>query len=123
MCDQQLLDLAAKAAMRAGLKLECPDELDGVYVSRCSGRNGYTWNPLEDDGDALRLAVKLGLTLRLNQFDEWTQVFAGDCYARMTPAVSEHIGRTREGQTIEQATRRAIVRAAAEIGKAMQEKH
>lgn len=43
------------------------------------------WNPLTDDGDALRLAVKLNLDIRYK-----------DSYA---------------------ATRRAIVRAAAAIGK------
>lgn len=117
MEDRELLDLAAKAAGMPPLHDE-----HGIFSAWVGDpERGQWWNPLEDDGDALRLAVKLGLTLRLNQFDEWTQVFAGDCYARMTPAVSEHIGRTHEEQTIEQATRRAIVRAAAEMGKAMQE--
>lgn len=118
MNDRELLELAAKAVGYQPWGSDCEGYPIFVVDSM-----PIDWNPLQYDGDALRLAVKLGLTLRLNQFDEWTQVFAGDCYARTTPAVSEHIGRTREEQTIEQATRRAIVRAAAEIGKAMQEKH
>ncbi|MCE1058599.1 hypothetical protein LU646_12005 [Pseudomonas alloputida] len=108
--DQQLLELAAKAAMRAGLKLECPDELDGVYVSRCSGRNGYTWNPLEDDGDALRLAVRLRISL----------LSAGNNTACDIPHTDEYVW---EDAVDDSAARRAIVRAAAEIGKSMQEKH
>ena len=59
MNDKELLELAAKAA---GIKKDawgtyimpiCPD---GVLRSSSRG-----WNPLEDDGDAMRLAVKLGL--------------------------------------------------------------
>lgn len=115
MCDQQILDLAAKAAMHAGLKLECPDELDGVYVSRCFGRSGYTWNPLEDDGDALRLAVELGVKLRwhpvLRQALVWIPI---DIEIRVGIEDCSSAGA---------ATRRAIVLAAAEIGKALQEKH
>ncbi|MBO2889549.1 MULTISPECIES: hypothetical protein [Pseudomonas] len=116
MSDQQLLDLAAKAAMRAGLKLECPDELDGVYVSRCSGRNGYTWNPLEDDGDALRLAMKLGICIQ----------FIPECD---TACAYQERSTTGEPFNVHVAglgdieTRRVIAQAAAEIGKAMQEKH
>ena len=126
LTDRELLELAAKAV---GLKINQAFQaqrdavMDPAKASLWIDDGSTAWNPLTDDGHALRLAVKLGLTLRLNQFEEWTQAFVGDCYARMTPTVSEHVGRTREEQTIEQATRRAIVRAAAEIGKAMQEKH
>lgn len=116
MSDQQLLGLAAKAAMRAGLKLECPDELDGVYVSRCSGRNGYTWNPLEDDGDALRLAMKLGICIQ----------FIPECD---TACAYQERSTTGEPFNVHVAvlgdieTRRVITQAAAEIGEAMQEQH
>lgn len=126
MEDRRLLELAAKALDDPKLFANTAGAPWQYWIGFCEEMQcdvTRLWNPLEDDGDALRLAVKLGLTLRLNQFDEWTQAFTGDCYSRMTPAVSEHVGRTRQEQTIEQATRRAIVRAAAEIGKAMQEKH
>ena len=56
------------------------------------------WDPLEDDGDALRLAVMLGLFMR--------------------QAVKE-IPRAEYGKDPYAATRRAITRAAAEIGKEM----
>ncbi|MNH08815.1 hypothetical protein D3C79_682480 [compost metagenome] len=126
MTDRELLELAAKAA---GLKINQAFQaqrdaaMNPVKASLWIDDGSTAWNPLTDDGHALRLAVTLGLTLRLNQFEQWTQAFVGDCYCRGATAVSEHIGRTRPGQNIEQATRRAIVRAAAEIGKAMQEKH
>lgn len=114
MCDQQILDLAAKAAMHAGLKLECPDELDGVYVSRCFGRSGYTWNPLEDDGDALRLAVRLGFIVDVDLEEMRTHVsFTFDDQDQ--ELFEGH------GHCALRDTRVAIVRAAAEIGKAMQE--
>lgn len=84
---RELLELAAKAA---GLPL-C-DEFDASTAGLLIGRgNGdlQVWNPLTDDGDALRLAVKLGLKVDC-------MVYAKDPYA---------------------ATRRAIVSAAAAIAK------
>jgi hypothetical protein len=47
----QLKTLAAKAA---GFEYDNPDFMRGLLS---------TWNPLEDDGDALRLAVKLGIDI------------------------------------------------------------
>jgi len=115
--DRELLELAAKAAgvsitrwMKHNEAFLIPDMKEGI---------GATWNPLTDDGDALRLAIKLGMSLRLAQFDEWTQVFVDDLYYRAAKPITEHTGRTSPTQTIEQATRRAITRAAAEIGRAM----
>lgn len=62
----ELLKLAAKAAAIEG-SYSPEDEWfpEGIYVtdehdSDCD----YVWNPLEDDGEALRLAVKLGIFLR-----------------------------------------------------------
>ena len=124
LTDRELLELAAKAAglnINQAFQAQRDAAMDPAKASLWIDYGSTAWNPLTDDGHALRLAVKLGLTLRLNQFDEWTQAFVGDCYSRGATAVSEHIGRSTPGQTIEQATRRAIVRAAAEIGKAMQE--
>ena len=59
----------------------------------CGGR----WNPLTDDGDALRLAVNLDIDVAKVQIKFWDK-HSINPYA---------------------ATRRAIVRAAAEIGKEM----
>lgn len=114
MNDRELLELAAEAAGYQPWGSDCEGYPIFVVDSMPIG-----WNPLTDDGDALRLAVKLGMSLRLAQFEEWTQVFVDDLYSRSAKPVTEHAGRTQKGQTIEQATRRAIVRAAAEIGRAM----
>lgn len=101
MTDKELLELAARAA-----KYELASTKDG-YPLWVNGAG--IWNPLTDDGDALRLAVKLGLTFHTSMqlvtvgvekafgYEERFDDHNGDEYA---------------------ATRRAIVRAAAEIGKA-----
>lgn len=69
------------------------------------------WNPLEDDGDALRLAVKLHLQLSCGSHlrRSWATRGAIDWYAYWDQFDGD------EGKAI----RYAIVRAAAEIGKAM----
>jgi len=106
MTDRELLELAAKAAGELTPSWYGNDAyFDGV-LSR--------WNPLDDDGDALQLAVKLRIDLdqyadsvrclRSEDFDDWEG----------TEAV-ENLG-----QDPCAATRRAIVRAAAEIGKDME---
>jgi hypothetical protein len=99
MTDRELLELAAKAAGWEG------------------GSNGYVcgslfseWNPLTDDGDALRLAVKLWIHPCFYE----NIIFAG-VGGTMTPSVNEHV----VNDDPYAATRRAIVRAAAEIGKGM----
>lgn len=90
MNDRELLELAAKAA---GIDTtRCLQYEDGAFD--WPGKVGR-WNPLTDDGDAFRLAVKLGI-----------DVFPWQ-------------NKTHDERTIgiEAATRRAIVRAAAEIGR------
>ena len=106
MTDQQLLGLAAKAA---GIEIFI-DEDEDFYRVKISGNRRF-WNPLVDDGDALRLAVKLGLRIEIN-----TQVL-GD-----TLVISEFYDNVEchNGDPYA-ATRRAIVKAAAEIGKNMGE--
>lgn len=102
MTDKELLQLAAKAV---GYKWreDIAEERDklGLISLWIVDPMKTAWNPLTNDGDALRLAVKLGI-------DCWREgdviccdgarVDFGDSYA---------------------ATRRAIVRAAAKIGKDM----
>lgn len=102
MTDRELLELAAKAA---GMKIL--GWLDGVPDVGCA-RNIVWWNPLTDDGDALRLAVKLELKISHRTVD--VDVSRGNASASVY--VPTYSGR-------EEATRRAIVRAAAEIGRAM----
>lgn len=99
MTDRELLELAAKAA---GIPL---------YVWGTPGSEGFArmdmappvrWNPLTDDGDALRLAVKLKL-----------ENIGGEVWVCSITSISEY-----EHEPYA-ATRRAIVHAAAEIGKDM----
>ena len=100
MTDRELLKLAAKAA---GIEV-CGSDLDNLLID-C---NGDDWNPLTDDGDALRLAVRLGIDVmqrRTDPAEVWAQ-------APMQRTVIEPAGLDRES-----ATRRAIVRAAAEMAK------
>ena len=98
MTDHELLELAAKAA-----------GIERLPPMRFEWRQ---WNPLIDDGDALRLAVKLRLNLN---FAEWD----GADFVCATPHPRLHQGQEEVMDDDENAaTRRAIVRAAAEIGKA-----
>ena len=102
MTDRELLELAAKAA---GYKI-CSIQNGKLNCYGLDGKHNFHWNPLTDDGDALRLAVKLKLEgFRIGSNSSWVEAhpksltfYKDDPYA---------------------ATRRAIVRAAAEIGKAM----
>ncbi|MBA1234786.1 hypothetical protein G7Z98_09495 [Pseudomonas stutzeri] len=106
--DRELLELAAKAAGVAGVFVEAhgPDiGQDTAGIGRPGARYGdRLWNPLEDDGDALRLAVSLGLQVYGREIgcsvDDYVFVDEQDC-----------------GGDKYAASRRAIVLAAAEIGK------
>lgn len=98
MTDRELLELAAMPGgiageYRAGLGI-CPPELSQLHK--------FWWNPLIDDGDALRLAVKLRLTVKIE--DHEIEVFNWeDCLVS--------VGMFK-GDDYEAATRRAIVYAA-----------
>ena len=102
MSDRELLELAAKAA---GM----PTHTDGVGVVMA---HHPSWNPLTDDGDALRLAVKLGLDLDLHGCNSThPYACAFDCNRNISEEEQPDNGDPCA------ATRRAIVRAAAEIGR------
>lgn len=97
MTDRDLLELAAKAS--------------GELTPSWYGNDAYfegvlsRWNPLEDDGDALRLAVHLFQDIKFWYFDN-------------SVSVGNNM-RVVCGDDQLAATRRAIVRAAAEIGRNM----
>ena len=107
MTDQELLDLSAKAAGYKYAK-------NGGYIV-VDGIPG-NWNPLADDGDALRLAVSLNLSVK-HGVDIWDDNQKMSAYAYLGDFgecfFEEH------GSDPYAATRRAIVRAAAEIGRNM----
>ena len=106
--DRELLEMAAKAARYQYAKHGGYIVVDGIPGN---------WNPLTDDGDALRLTVKLYIGVRPHGPDHWQQPNVavalwdfGDKSGRVTV---EH------GDDPQRATRRAITRAAAAIGEAM----
>ena len=110
MTDLELMKRAAKAAgmvVHRGSgwqsdKLFMPTVGDGTVT-------GVQWDPLDDDGDALRLAVKCNISIiRLDD---------GKADAVWNDAQNSlHIESSTDDYA---ATRRAIVRAAAEIGRGM----
>jgi len=102
--DRELLELAAKAA---GYSIWEWDRDGSALIADPTIR----WNPLEDDGDALRLAIKMGFNLSLPSSPN--QVFVQVGERGSVPFELERI----DGNPLS-ATRRAIVRAAAEIGGA-----
>jgi hypothetical protein len=109
MIDRELLEMAAKAA---GYEIE-KSMVGGEEKLYLKG-DLLQWNPLTDDGDALRLAVRLNLALLFPMCgDSKPQVGAGQV-GSLTAAKIEDAEPDKCA-----ATRRAIVRAAAEIGKAM----
>ena len=104
--DRELLALAAKAA-GTEIKWELLGDSYAPFTLR-----GILWSPLTDDGDALRLAVKLNLIVEAGQC--WV-VEAGQCWIdKRGPMFGEDVLPCPYA-----ATRRAIVRAAAEIGRSM----
>ena len=103
MTDKELLELAAKAAdMRLN---HAGQPTTGNYYDSAD----FIWNPLTDDGDALRLMVELGLEVRTD----------GPYLIAVTPRYVDNELYEPRGEDPCAATRRAIVRAAAEIGKEM----
>ena len=102
--DRELLELAAKAA---GIEHKEYHVL-GLYTPK---RPAAYWNPLADDGDALRLAVKLELDI-LNSCISVRAIHRD----KDTGASIRCRGNAPQIDPYA-ATRRAIVRAAAEIGK------
>lgn len=117
--DSELLELEL-AAKAAGYEIEWVRNSGCHY--RCEEEIGREqWCPLDDDGDALRLANKLRLYIGHTMFgcpdapgtalvgvDPWRQGSAPLAYERFSGPSDQ-----------DAATRRAIVRAAAEIGRTM----
>lgn len=107
MSDREMLEAAAKAA---GVELMWSRIAD---IGPRNVETGNTWNPLTDDGDALRLAVKLGLlidmrylapeTMRYNQVHYWPEKDRSSKRLDFGDVESDPCA----------STRRAIVRAAA----------
>jgi hypothetical protein len=101
--DRELLEMAAKAI---GDGLLWWGEPLQQFMLRSEGNR--RWNPLTDDGDALRLAVRLRMRLHVDDYGAAARITDRGEWSGCESA--RHGG-------IEAATRRAIVRAAANIGE------
>ena len=101
MFDKELLEQATDAA---GIDFKVTQE------KRQDGSVYYDWNPLTNDGDALRLAVRLGIDSVI--FIDAVGNGYTECYAGFNGTFREF-----HNDDPYAATRRAIVRAAAEIGR------
>jgi hypothetical protein len=118
--DRELLELAAKAA---GYKVRWHDRWECFVHGEPHNINNpptlagqrQVWVPLDDDGDALRLAVKLRMSIEPS---------AGHCAVAFDDRNGD-VGLIEQGDgedgcmTDLEIVRRSIVRAAAEIGRAM----
>lgn len=116
MSSRELLELAAKAA-GLNIKAERVDS-DDAFVCLVVGSKGtrekVDWNPHTDDGDALRLAVKLKLAIRPLEKCVFVESDPETLLGQSQFSELEMYGSDPNA-----ATRRAIVRAAAGIGKEM----
>lgn len=114
MTDRELLECAAKAAGVA-YHAYIDSELFGSGINT-GELDTPLWNPLTDDGDALRLAVKLGMELTLpTKREEVTAAslwHEGALIHKMQWLDSD----AKDSDFIE-AARRNITEVAAEIGK------
>jgi hypothetical protein len=123
MDDRELLESAARANWAQELaddevSIRYSEPNEGILYLHADNQdhNGhdheFVWNPLIDDGDALRLAVKLNLRITIED-ERCGCVTAswGDDYDNHAVTHSE------TPETAASATRRAIVQAAAKIGK------
>jgi 2,4-dienoyl-CoA reductase-like NADH-dependent reductase (Old Yellow Enzyme family) len=120
MTDRELIELAAKAA---GLKINESMQAErdalihpytaGLWIDEVS----TSWNPIKDDAQALRLAVSLQLTI-CNEHIKAGAVYCLNADEKEFQCV--YSGTSLDENVIPndfEATRRAIVLAAAEIGK------
>lgn len=103
--DRELLELAAKAA-------EIPIALSpsGNFIAAVVGKGACVWNPIADDGDALRLALELGISVELEKACSTIYAYQADKELKNAFVASFY---SAEG------LRLAIVRVAAELGRLM----
>ena len=110
MTDRELLELAAKAA---GVEHPGGEHcVNGPALWDIEHKRW--WRPLTNDGDAMRLAVQLGLIVCVMNGAHFTGIYiSSESPCGKYDEVEHH-----EGCALA-ATRRAIVRAAAQIGAHM----
>jgi hypothetical protein len=109
MTDRELLLLAAEAGgYDAAIEMYGFSDIGEPLLD--ANDPPTVWNPLTDDGDALRLAVRLRMDVEtwIHGDSEWARV-----------GCQEALVDEPHGNDPGRATRRAIVRAAACIGNGM----
>ncbi len=109
MTDRELLELAAKAA---GIPLQWKE--DGRSFQLIKGFP-FTWDPIADDGDSLRLAVKLEIDICTRYLSDRKEAWATCLLSGKEFGVKVDFFNEDQGSAI----RESIVRVAAEIGRAM----
>lgn len=117
MTDRELLEKAAKAAK---LRVGPYPSAGGSLWDESDPSNHKLWNPLEDDGDALRLAVSCGLAVI--PYPIYTQPkhsVIAKVYRDSAAVYRDEEKRVEQieiyGDDPADATRRAIVKAAAAL--------
>lgn len=110
MNDRELLEMAARAAGIESLGYG----QNGIVVDISAPCFVGYWNPLSDDGDALRLAALLNLEVG------WDDKYEKECnvLVSIVGGIIYDCSFPYNGDKLA-ATRRAIVSAAAEIGRTM----
>lgn len=124
MEDRELLDFAARAQGWIDYPTDSLEQGDYWHTNKDKAPFGPrflkdVWNPLEDDGDAFRLQVEFNLEIYHSDNEGHSAVFVayevkGNDELQY---VIEYIDDLKNLNCKLKATRRAIVRAAAEIGK------
>ena len=122
MTERKMVEFAAKAVGIALKPMEVKnvefmgdDHFVGFMTDPSQWKRGW-FDPLNDDGDALRLAVKLGIGFRHraggdgSTYPDLVTVFTGSF------DLTEYVSQSVDAFS---ATRLAITKAAAEIGKRM----
>lgn len=122
MTDREMLELAAKAGGYARHEYVENSARDGrVVTGHYDSLLEVCINPITDDGDALRLAVKLMIRVSVNR------AFRLSIPGSVTVEYPDRdgfyfaLGEAVTNGDPYAATRRAITRAAAEIGRQMEE--
>jgi hypothetical protein len=121
MTDRELLEKAARAAGIVGSWEIDSSSVQGreyfnVPYDNHNMLSGFEWNPLREDGDALRLAVKLGEKFPCFMLGIFNRAaFPHACASVAHGDGEETYVEQDDNADMAETTRRAIVRAAAAI--------
>ena len=113
MDDRELLKLAARSA---GLMIWEGRNTTGLHPAM-NALAAPKWNPLMDDGDAFRLAVKLGLPIKRDKWNSGVRYVSCHRTWHCNDSLWYDEGVSLDDGDEFAATRRAIVRAAAEMAR------